>query len=227
MKKVCSLLAVAVLLMGGSASSFAGTPYASGNIGVTWLSDSQATLGDYSERDEYQLEVDFDSGIALTGALGYDFGSTRLEAELGYQSNDAAEIRWYEDGFDDSYDAYELSGDVSLTTLMLNGYYDIKPSDASDLEIFLTAGIGAAFYTLDFGEVDDDEYRGTYHGSTLAYQIGAGLAYAVSSELTVEARYRYFSTAEFSTDDDFDTFDDGYNLDLSSNAMLIGLRYNL
>ena len=38
------------------------------------------------------MELGFDSGIALTGALGYDFGSTRLEAELGYRTNDVSTV---------------------------------------------------------------------------------------------------------------------------------------
>ncbi|MEC9486548.1 MAG: outer membrane beta-barrel protein [Prosthecochloris sp.] len=227
MKKFISLMAVAVLLTGWSTPSQAGNPYASANIGIAWFNDLEATESDFDDRD-YSLEVMLDSGIAFTGALGYDMGDTRAELEFGYQNNDAASAVILDNDGDVDEGPWNYGGDISVTTLMVNGYYDIDLAD-SGLELFLTAGLGGAFYSFDdIGDVDDEEYRGSTNGSTWAYQLGAGLSLPVSDQLMVEGRYRYFNTAEFTTEDDFDAFDNhAMNMDITTHSMLVGLRYNL
>ncbi len=231
MKKMLSLLVAAALVMGWSSNSFAGNPYASANIGIAWFDDIEGTHVDLDEREE-SFEITCDSGLTLTGALGYDMGSTRVEAELGYQKNEVTLLSKFDDGeFDEDWDG---TGDISLTTFMFNGYYDIKPMDNSDIELFLTAGIGAAFYNFDdVGVLDDEENIGSVNGSTWAYQLGGGVAIPVGSGIVVDARYRYFNTGDFSTNEDFNGFriiddedDDAYNLSIGSHSALVGLRYN-
>ena len=232
MKKMLSLLVAAVLVMGWSAPSFAGNPYASANIGIAWFEDATATAveGDEDDKDD-TVGLEFDSGIALTGALGYDFGSTRLEAELGYQTNDVSTVTESNSKDTNTEDGY---GDVSLTTFMFNGYYDIKPMDDSDVEIFLTAGIGAAFVNVNevgpevypWGGFDDDD-SSTFSETTWAYQVGAGVSIPVGNGIMVDARYRYFNTADVTTRDDDDVFDnDPMNISFDSHSALVGLRYN-
>ncbi|MBC8525233.1 MAG: porin family protein [Chlorobium phaeobacteroides] len=226
MKKALSLLAAAVLIMGWSIPSYAGNPYASGNIGIVWFDNLNGVESDYENRD-YSIDASLDSGISLTGAVGCDMGDTRVEAEIGYQTNDAVSAEVLDDNGILEDGPWEWGGDVSLTTFMFNGYYDIALME-SGLEFFLTAGVGGAFYSFDdVGDINDDRYRGTTNGSTWAYQLGAGLALPVGDNLIVDARYRYFDTAEFTTEDDFDAFDDvAMNLDISSHSALVGLRYN-
>ena len=151
MKKACSLLAIAALVTGLHASASAGTPYASGNIGISWFSDLDATETDLDDRDDYFWDVSMDSGV------------------------------------------------------------------------------GGAFYNFDdVGIADEDNEIGTTNGSTWAYQLGAGLSYPVGENARIEGRYRYFKTAEFTTNEDFAGFDDeAYNLDIESHSILIGLRYSL
>ncbi len=226
MKKACSLLAIAALVTGLQAPASAGAPYASGNIGISWFTDLDATETDLEDREVYSWEVSTKSGITLAAALGYDFGAARLEAEIGYQSNEAAEAVYLDDGDSSKED---FTGDVSVTTFMLNGYYDLKPMQSSDIEIFVTAGVGGAFYNFDdVGIADEVDEIGTVNGSTWAYQLGAGLSYPVGENIRIEGRYRYFKTAEFTTNDDFAGFDDeAYNLDIESHSLLVGLRYDL
>ncbi len=234
MKKMLSLLAVALLVMGWSGTSFAGNPYASANIGIAWMDDIEGTHVDADER-RFSIEMATESGIALTGAIGYDMGAVRAEAEIGYQANDASKLTLYKDGdFDKDWD---FQGDISLTTFMVNGYYDIELMEDSGIELFLTAGVGAAFYNFDdLGEnkdidLEDNDRIGTLNGGTYAFQLGAGLGIPVGDGITVDARYRYFNTGDVSTNEDFNGFymrgdDDAYNLDFSSHSALIGLRYN-
>ena len=234
MKKMLSLLAVAFLVMGWSGTSYAGNPYASANIGISWFDDvtSEAVEGDKGDKDD-SIGLSFDSGITLGGALGYDFGSTRLEAELGYQKNDVATVTETDDAEDSNTE--EGFGNVSITSMMFNGYYDIKPMDNSDVEIFLTAGIGAAFVSFDGvgpevdpeGGIEDSDASSTFSETTWAFQLGAGVAVPVGEGIMVEARYRYFDAADITSRDDDDVIqNDPMNISLDSHSALVGLRYN-
>lgn len=231
MKKFISLLAVAALITGWSTPSQAGNPYASANIGIAWFNDidvNEPFLGGRSlEMMSSETLAEFDSGIAFTAALGYDFGDTRIEAEIGHQENDftGQEIN-HINGISLSEEVIIVKGapesndmgDFALTTFMLNGYYDIQPSASSDVELFVTAGVGGVFYNIDENSYG---YENTHTGSTWAYQIGAGAAYPVSDGLMVEGRYRYMNTAEFNEGPE------DWAIDLSTHSMLVGLRYNL
>lgn len=233
MKKALSLLVAALLVIGWSSVSQAKNYYVSGHAGMVWFDDLDLYSLE-SDTDGY-IKTMFDSGIALTGAVGCDLGDVRGEFEMGYQVNDVVETQVIdiEDGEIDNIED-GLTGDMSLVTFMLNGYYDIPVSD-SGLEFFVTAGVGSAFWSFnDVGDPDDKE--GNYSndkGSTWAYQLGAGMAIPVGDNLMLEARYRYFNTAEFTTAEDTDYFedidddiDDPFNGDISSHSALIGLRYN-
>ena len=245
MKKALSLLVAALLVMGWSdVSKAASNYYASGNIGLVWFDDVEfhpTALDDQEEDDDY-IKTLFDSGITLTGAIGCDLGDVRGELEMGYQVNDAKEaleLNYIDDKpdpgpFPDDDDSKEITGEVSLVTFMFNGYYDIPITD-SGLELFLTAGVGSAFWHFDeIGDADDPdagEERSNNNGSTWAYQIGAGLSLPVGDNIMLEARYRYFNTAEFTVSDDDDFLDDIDNddpfyADIASHSALVGLRYN-
>jgi opacity protein-like surface antigen len=191
---------------------FAADHYVSGSIGMSWMNDvPMSVLMD----EDYTAEIGVDSGISLLGAIGCDYGSYRLEAEIGYQKNDINDLT--------TPDTEQLSlvagatepaqGDVSVVSLMANGYYDI---DAGGFEPYITAGIGIAQVSLDdFGPEGDDTGM-TLHETTLAYQIGAGFAIPIGGNVMLDARYRYFATTDFTMY--------YYNMDVSSHSALLGLR---
>ncbi len=56
--------------------------------------------------------------------------------------------------------------------------------------------------------------------TTLAYQLGAGLAIPVSDGVMIDARYRYFATTDFDVVGVVET-------NVSSHSALLGLRVNL
>ncbi len=229
MKKMLSLLVAAVLVMGWSANSYAGNPYASANIGIAWFDDIEGTEVDKDERDDDSFDLLCSSGLTLAGAIGYDFGDVRAELELGHQNNDVSEI--VDIGGEDAGDTYEGTGDIAITTFMLNGYYDIALMEDAGVELFLTAGVGAAYCNFDeVGEKDNDDDIGTMNVNSWAYQLGAGIAIPVGDGMMVDARYRYFNTGDMTSPDDYDGFNmisqDPYNFDISSHSALLGLRYN-
>ena len=222
MKKAFSLLAVFMVAVMWSATGFSAEKYVSGNIGISWMNDIDQEYV-YSYEDDYIESIDTGSGITLTGAFGCDYGDFRAEAELGYQTNDAESYTFIEDG--DEY-PYDITGDVSVTSLMANGYYDI---DLGGVELFLTAGVGVAQVNFDELQYTDEEYD-YYTFSTsetaLAYQLGAGLGIPVSDGIMLDARYRYFATTDFTVASTLG-YDDAYNANIESHSALLGLRVSL
>ncbi len=218
MKKALSLLAVFLVAVMMSATAFSADKYASGSIGIVWPEDISIDPA-YDVGLPNDADVDFDSGITLLGAFGCDYGDYRVEGELGFQTSDMGSVL-YEGDLVSS----PLEGDLTVLSLLVNGYYDI---DLGGVELFGTAGVGLARVTFEDITYTDviggAEY--TEHATTFAYQLGAGLALPVADNVMIDARYRYFSTTEF-TLDDVNWF--GYeNTTVSSHSGLLGLRVNL
>jgi len=223
MKKAFSLLAVFMVAVMWSATGFSAEKYVSGNIGISWPNDVK--VSDEESAPEYVTENEFDSGITLIGAYGTDFGDVRLETELGYQQNDLQRTLEFEDG--SLEDEYEMNGDMSIISILGNAYYDIAISEK--VEFYLTAGAGVAFVSFgDIGEADDDaEDLHNVEATAFAYQLGAGLAMPVADNITLDARYRYFATADFTLDDTTIWWDDTHVTDLATHSVLLGLRVTL
>ena len=96
MKKITSLL---VLLSSGlifAAPASAVEHYVSGSIGIPAFRDLNSTFTFYNSptvnlvRD---TNISLNSGVLLSGALGIDYGSFRIEGELGYQTFNFDKIR--------------------------------------------------------------------------------------------------------------------------------------
>jgi opacity protein-like surface antigen len=240
MKKIFALFAALLVMTAFSSITYAGNPYASGSIGTTWFSNTETR--DIDDVDNWGYTLDFDSSVSFTGAVGYDFGSTRLEAEVGRQTNslNAMTLRsgnyagWADFGetsisLNTEYAGVDPEGDVSITSFMLNGYYDL-PITSSGVEVFLTGGLGGALIDFDnygaqFPYWEGIKYTSSFTTSTWAYQLGAGVAVPVSSKVMIDARYRYFSTFDFSTEASLDAFfDQAMNMSLSSHSAMLGLR---
>jgi len=242
MKKALSLVMVFLVAVAFSATGYSADKYVSGNIGISWLNDYQAYESNDWAPGREEVGMDFDSGITLTGAFGCDYGDYRVEAELGYQSGDLNNgyqiIRYAargDNGIGESEDTFDLDGDISVLSLMGNGYYDI---DLGGVELFLTAGAGVAQVDFDdVTEVDEGEAsENNWNVSevTLAYQIGAGLALPVADNVMLEARYRYFATTDFVISDDLSErnnespgYDREWKGNLESHSALLGLRVTL
>ena len=137
------------------------------------------------------FEPDFDPGIKIAGALGYDFGAFRAEVEIGYLTNEA------NDGVAIGSGSGPVEGDVSVLSFMVNGYYDIHTPNFS-LVPYLGVGIGGASidaviiapFLAPFTQVVDDS------ATVFAYQFMAGFGWNVSPTITLTADYRYFATTD-------------------------------
>ncbi len=217
MKKALSLLMVFLVAVMWSAPGLSAEKYVSGNIGMSWLSDSDLEL-DYDK--DYGVEVDFDSGITLLGALGCDYGDYRLEGELGYQTGDIDSFSFFGEDGGESPEFDDISGDISILSLMMNGYYDIDLGGG--FELSPTVGVGVAQVRADDVEFDNQSDDSGWSASevTFAYQAGIGLGIPVSDGIMIDARYRFFGTTDFT----FEFADVQFNTHMKSNNALLGLR---
>ncbi|MEI8033052.1 MAG: outer membrane beta-barrel protein [Chlorobiaceae bacterium] len=187
MKKNASLLAAALAVtLSASPVSAASNNYVSGNVGISWLNNF---------RYDSILELP-GTGVMLSGAYGATHQNYRIEGELGYQNSD----------IDND------TGNVSVISLLGNGYYDIK---AEGFTPYLTAGGGVA--NVRFHDIGG---LATTHNTTLAFQIGAGAEFPLGGSTKLDARYRYFSTLDFTTDP-------GLNTHIASHSVTVGLKFDL
>ncbi|NTV99135.1 MAG: porin family protein [Chlorobiaceae bacterium] len=268
MKKSLSLLAVLAVAGVVSAPAQASTRYVSAMAGVNWLNDTNASATtDYVDDEPFSNKLLFDSGFTATAAVGCDYGAVRAEIEAGYQQGDFGISG--EDGYgpfqelpygEDYAGFFFGSGKSSVYSLMLNGAVDIPVGGG--VELYAMAGLGVAQVNLEatggvpweygdfsygsnYGEdgVDDVSYKA--HSTTLAYQLGAGIAIPLSKGVKLDARYRYFATTDFTItapDHSFTVYDyDGYNsgtydsaywtpqanMNVSSHSLLLGLRVDI
>ena len=219
------ILATAVLL---GATGFAANaaadghtgPYASISGGINFLDDS-----DFDVLGTVDVDNEYDTGFVVAGAIGNNYGeiwslgSVRTELELSYRENDI-----------DVHDVTALGGELpgstgeaSTTALMVNVFNDFHNDTA--FTPYLGAGIGYAWSDLDdYGVaaipsvLDDDD-------SGFAWQLIAGVSYAVNDAVSLTADYRYFN-ADADVTSTPGTGSTSSDVDLDSHVIQFGLRYS-
>ncbi|MEO6582083.1 MAG: outer membrane beta-barrel protein, partial [Sphingomicrobium sp.] len=175
--------------------------------------------------------VKFKKGYDVDLVAGYDFGMFRLEAEAGYKRATAKNIRVdtafltalnTRAGTAFTSDDFGVSGRASVLSLMGNALLD-----------FGNAGFGA-YVGGGFGRARVKEFGG--RDSAWAYQGIAGVRTALSENIDVGLKYRYFRTGRLNFDDSFAfggigngsggtaSFDASNRF--SSHSLLLSLLYN-
>jgi opacity protein-like surface antigen len=227
MKRTLSLLAVLAV------AGFAGTPvqaashyYASGMGGVSWMEDIRikSTYSSENYTDTYRMDPD----IALLGAYGWNYGRYRLEGEIGCHRNNFKSLVY--SGIDEfgapySNTSYPMKGHLSVVSLMANGYYDIPLGN--NIKLYGTAGVGGAQVSYENVAQTTQNYNYSVKVSTLACQIGAGFTKPVANDVTLDLRYRYFATPDFTVNWDYKGTDYSNNTRINSHSILLGLRVGL
>lgn len=186
MKKMRTLvLAAAALGMLGTAQAAEG-PYFGLAGGLNLANSARWTTGG----NFYDFK--FDDGLAVIANGGYKFGSgLRLEAELGYRSNDADSRTQRV-----TVPAATVNGlgKVSARSLMGNIIYDIDTG--SKFTPYLGVGAGIASVKADsLGPVLAANTRIDGSDTRFAYQGIAGAAVEITRQIALTLDYRYFRTA--------------------------------
>ncbi|PWR21389.1 OmpA family protein [Zavarzinia aquatilis] len=198
--------AAAIMVAGAAAHADRVGPYISAFGGYVMQPDLSAD----STGAGFDGDLSTDNGWAAGGAMGYDFGRPRVEAEVTYRRNDA-------DQFDPGN--VDLNGDYSSLALMLNVLYDFENS--SRFTPYIGVGAGAAWvYANEIVgggvTVDDDDVQ-------FAYQGIAGVKVAITTGLSLFVDYRYFATLDPSFKDTAGNKVDG---EYATHNIMAGLTYN-
>ena len=164
--------------------------YARIGVRAAWM--SQDAFGN----DEW----DTDAGFGAALAFGRQFGDFRAEIELAKQGADLEDINYT------NYlgDAATDSGDIDVTTVMLNGYYELPVYEG--FSVYGMAGIGYAKYDANYsadavdatGAVPVGYHMWSDEGSdnVFAYKMGAGVTYNFTEEMAADLGYEYLGVAD-------------------------------
>ena len=151
-------------------------------------------------------------GFSLNGAVGYDFGPVRIEGELSWRRAGLDSLTFesltlagtsVDLGNDEV--SLKLKGDVSSLGLMVNAWYDIDTG--TKWVPYFGGGLGTARIALGVDEARSGSLliaaSADYSDWVFAYQVGAGVGYAISDNWMLQIGYRYFATTapEFTEDD--------------------------
>lgn len=157
--------------------------------------------GSYNDVDASGTNVTIKDGSDWSalglGKVGYDFGGPKAEFELGYRGND-----------------------VSAWTSMVNGVYEFMP--ASKWHPFVGVGIGWAWLDADKLATNTTNVTVNDDDNQFAYQGFAGVAYDVSSNVALNAQYRYLATLDPEFKASNGTKVDG---DYQNHSILVGFTY--
>lgn len=160
-----SCIAGFVLAASGAAACAEGL-YASGQLGFSWGGGAYA--------DGIQ-DLELDTGLVVSGAIGTDLGNVRVEGELAYRQNDI-----------DNVGGFPVTGEMTSLALMANLFYDF--GDGSGFTPYIGIGLGAAAVTMesvDLFNVDDSD-------TTFALQFMLGGSFPISENLLMTVELRAF-----------------------------------
>ncbi len=253
-KPISIALAAAVALSGASHAS---DYYVSLSGGVSMLGDSDnegAFAGDFTTGEGTTIPAgtvlpdgtavgwttEFDTGFALSGALGKRYGAFRGELEVAYQKNGVDTHRDVaaagiplagEDagvlitgspniGVTVGDLVADGQGDVSTTFVMANVYYDFNAGGR--IKPFLGAGIGIGFADVDYSPSAVPVIQDS--ATEFAYQGIAGFAYEVSPSIELLMAYRYRATSDVSVDASLFAAD--FEIESQFSVIEAGLRFN-
>lgn len=170
-------------------------PYVSVGAGVFTVPDSK--LYDPSGATGTSQQISYDTGYSVNGAVGYDFGiNIRTEFEVAYRHADTNSLTPIAAGF-------HFESDISLVSLLANAFYDFKLPHG--FTPYLGGGLGVAFVDIKQGDsiVIVNPVTGQFNtnnnnssDTVFAYQVGAGITYALAPKVSLDAGYRYFSTSD-------------------------------
>ncbi|MFL0648068.1 outer membrane protein [Cylindrospermopsis raciborskii UAM/DH-BiRr] len=157
-------------------------PYVS--IGVGFGSQSNVDL---KVLDIKAGEVSFSTAFSLNGAVGYQLEQVRAELEISNQFFSANQIEYVA-----RLGTFPVSGDISATTILLNGYYDIYTG--SKFRPYIGAGIGLGFFRGDVDTTNVD-------GSSFVWQAKAGIQYEVVRKGNIFGELKYANASSYTLKD--------------------------
>jgi len=194
MRKLAIAMALSSTLLATPAFARDGAMYIGGEFGAMIVEDTNVDVGATENAITLNHEYGYDGGIFV----GYDFGAFRLEAEAAYKK---AELEDYQTtirlplesaNFASSRDA---GGSSSALSFMINGMLDFGDDDG--ISGFVGGGVGMARVKVN-NATNFANATPFLDGSDtkLAWQVFAGVRQAVSDNIDVTVKYRFFNASK-------------------------------
>lgn len=213
MKLTCRIviaLCLPLLLCGPARAQHAGL-YVGGLLGGNDLMNSKAS------DDQGSFNLEFKPGWQGSGMVGWDFepdnpvGEGRVELEYTHRSNRLDQVKFAEGSFGGG-------GDLTVDSLLVN-CFGILFGDRL-WSPYVGVGLGAARFEASNLQVTG-QLLGKGSSYVFAYQLGAGLDIQLTTHLSLDLGYRFFSSVR-------PKFDEGnghsFAMNYFSNAVVLGLR---
>lgn len=218
--KMCVVAGLLALPTYGFAEQDSKGAYVAAHLNVSIPDKSQVSgqsaAGAASSSDRLTL----DNSIGTTLAGGYDFGLLRLEGEAGFKQSKVSSVSRNGNA------QYDSDGNLSVFSTMANCYVDFHNS--SRFTPYLVGGVGIAvldlenIYGTDTVSGNVSKLYHTNNDAVFAYQVGAGLGYAINRHFSVDVGYRYFGTSNASLNNDYPK---ATGLKYHSHDIVAGVRY--
>jgi outer membrane protein OmpA-like peptidoglycan-associated protein/opacity protein-like surface antigen len=227
MRKLAIAVALSSTVLATPALARDGAWYVGGDFGAMIVEDVEFDVG----ATEDAIIVDHEYGYDGAGFVGYDLGSFRLEAEVAYKKARIDEIetviglpgavgqgRTIPQTFVDAG-----GGNTTALSFMVNGMLDF--GDDEGISGFLGGGVGIA--RVNFNNQRQFSNQGAFiddSDTRFAWQLVAGVRQAISDNMDVTVRYRFFNVSDL----DMVGFPNGatYNTRLRTHSLLGGITFN-
>ena len=172
--------------------------YASAGGGVSLMGETELAKDKHKGVPGASEDVTwgFDTvGFGAGGAVGYDFGDFRADAEFSYLS---AGFR-HGGKVDENNKADDT---LTVMAIMANGFFDLD----TGTPFFPYIGIGAGAVNLSVTLKDDETSQFDGTGWGFGYQANLGVAYQVIDEIALTLGYKFFGTLETPVEKDKDNY---------------------
>ncbi|HEX8584136.1 MAG TPA: outer membrane beta-barrel protein, partial [Allosphingosinicella sp.] len=193
MRKLAIALALSSTLLATPAFARDGAMYFGGEFGAMIVEDIAIDVGTRDNAITLDHEYGYDGGLFV----GYDLGAFRIEAEAAYKKADLKGFNTIiglpgENSATFPGNRDFAGGNISALSFMLNGMLDFGDDDG--ISGFVGGGVGMARVKLNNQRVftnsapflDDSDSR-------FAWQVIAGVRQAISDNIDVTVKYRFFN----------------------------------
>ena len=227
------IFAMLLLLLVPTANAFAEqeTPpiYLSGKLGFSLMgaSDITNTSNVSGARAEVTKGSTSETVMPIGGAIGYNWAkhgvSLRTEMEFLYRTNLGYEAN---PTFTNAATPTKFTSKMTSKTVFFNGYYDF--TNTSKFTPFVGGGIGFSMNnTKTNGSLTNGTLpaEGTINKTDFAWNVGGGVAYALTEHISLDVTYRYADLGKANWGANFTDVVRLTANNLHTNEFLFGARY--